>query len=339
MFQNVFMIYEWLQKIEFAYPWVLPALLALPVIAWLRHRMRHSLQAYLPVSTTRTFTQRGSRVSFVGLPFWLALLSLGFVILALARPQIRNVSSRARGEGIDIVLSMDVSGSMLSADFYPNRLEVAKEMAISFVQARPVDRIGLVIFSGESYTLYPVASDRTSLVEQIRGLRSGMLEDGTLIGEGLATSVDRLSNSTARSKVIVLLTDGKEQAPENRIIDPLTALNIAKAAGVKVYTIGMNAGGAAIVAEKGLAGAVATGGLDEALLRRIAVETGGEYFRATDKESLQNIYARIDKLERSEVEVSTRTRYEEQFHWPLSIALVLLFLALLLRHTLLRTFP
>lgn len=333
------MIYDWLQKIEFAYPWVLPTLLALPVIAWLRFRMRRNLQAVLPVSTVKTFSERGGKAAWVGLPFWLLLLSLGLVLLAIARPQIRNVSSRARGEGIDIVLCMDVSGSMLSADFYPNRLEVAKEMAISFVQARPVDRIGLVIFSGESYTLYPVASDRASLVEQLRGLRSGMLEDGTLIGEGLATSVDRLSGSTAKSKVIVLLTDGKEQPPENRLIDPNTALNIARAAGVKVYTIGMSAGSAPTILEKGTVARSSTGGLDEALLRRIANGTGGEYFRAVDKESLQNIYARIDKLEKSNVEVSNRTRYEEQFRWPLSAAVLLLLLALLLRYTVLRTFP
>lgn len=333
------MIYNWLQPIEFAYPWVLPALLALPVIAWLRYRMRSSLQAALPVSTTRVFTGKGKRAAWVGLPFWLGLLGLGLVILALARPQIRDVSSRTRGEGIDIVLCMDVSGSMLSADFYPNRLEVAKEMAISFVQARPVDRIGLVIFSGESYTLFPVAADRTSLIEQIRGLRSGMLEDGTLIGEGLATAVDRLSSSTAKSKVIVLLTDGKEQPPKTRLIDPNTALGIAKAAGVKVYTIGMSAGGEATVFERGTVGQSGTGGLDETLLRRIANQTGGEYFRAVDKESLQGIYARIDKLERSQVEVSTRTRYEEQFRWPLAGALLLLLLGLLLRNTIIRTFP
>lgn len=331
------MIYNWLQQIEFANAWILPALLALPVIAWLRYRMRRSMQAALTVSTTRTYTVQGRRAALVALPFWLLLLSLGFVILAIARPQIKNVSNRTRGEGIDIMLSMDVSGSMLSADFYPNRLEVAKEMAIAFVQARPVDRMGLVIFSGESYTLFPLATDHASLIEQVRGLRSGMLEDGTLIGEGLATAVDRLSGSKARSKVIVLLTDGKEQAPEGRLIDPLTALNIAKAAGVKVYTIGMSAQDGVTVVERGVGAGVATGGLDEALLQRIAVQTGGEYFRALDKEGLQQIYSRIDKLEKSEVEVSTRTRYEEQFRWPLAAALLLLFLALILRYTFLRT--
>lgn len=334
------MIYEWFQKIEFANIWVLPFLGALPVIAWLRHRMRLGLQAAMPVSAAQMFTVKGGKTAMAGLPFWLLLLSLGFVILSIARPQVRNVTSRARGEGIDIVLCMDVSGSMLSADFYPNRLEVAKEMAISFVENRPVDQIGLVIFSGESFTLYPVSSDHTSLIEQIRGLRSGMLRYGTLIGEGLATAVDRLSQSKSKSQVVVLLTDGKEQPPEDRIIDPLTALNIARAEGVKVYTIGMMAREGATVAERGVGNAaVSTGGLDEALLRRIAVQTGGEYFRAVDKESLQEVYARIDKLEKSEVEVRTRTRFEEQFRWPLGAALLLLFLAILLRYTFLRTFP
>jgi Ca-activated chloride channel family protein len=234
---------------------------------------------------------------------------------------------------------MDVSGSMLSADFYPNRLEVSKEMAITFVQNRPVDQIGLVIFSGESFGLFPVSTDHAGLIEQIRGLRSGMLRYGTLIGEGLASAVDRLMHSQARSRVVVLLTDGKEQPPEDRLIDPLTALNIAKAEGVKVYTIGMMAREGATIIERVAGATPSTGGLDEALLRRIAVQTGGEYFRAVDKESLQEIYARIDKLEKSEVEVRTRTRFEEQFRWPLAVALLLLLLALLLRYTFLRTFP
>jgi Ca-activated chloride channel family protein len=333
------MFYEWLQKIEFANIWVLPFLGMLPVIAWLRHRMSHSLQATMPVSSARVFTEKGGRASMAGLPFWLLLFSLGFVILAIARPQIRNVTSRARGQGIDIVLCMDVSGSMLSADFYPNRLEVSKEMAITFVQNRPVDQIGLVIFSGESFGLFPVSTDHAGLIEQIRGLRSGMLRYGTLIGEGLASAVDRLMHSQARSRVVVLLTDGKEQPPEDRLIDPLTALNIAKAEGVKVYTIGMMAREGATIIERVAGATPSTGGLDEALLRRIAVQTGGEYFRAVDKESLQEIYARIDKLEKSEVEVRTRTRFEEQFRWPLAVALLLLLLALLLRYTFLRTFP
>jgi Ca-activated chloride channel family protein len=167
-----------------------------------------------------------------------------------------------------------------------------------------------------------------------------MLEDGTLIGEGLATSVDRLRQSHARSRVIVLLTDGKEQPPENRLIDPLTALEIAKAENIKVYTIGMAAEEGATVVERGVAGRPpVAAGLDEALLRRIAIQTGGAYFRATNKESLQEIYQRIDQLEKSEVEVTSKTRFEEQFIYFMAAALILLTLELLLRFTLLRSFP
>ncbi|MDQ3682537.1 MAG: VWA domain-containing protein [Bacteroidota bacterium] len=166
------------------------------------------------------------------LPFWLQLLSIGFIILALARPQVKNVQSQTKGEGIGIILCLDVSGSMLSQDFYPNRLEVAKELAANFVKARPVDQIGLVIFSGEAFTQFPISTDHENLLQQIAAIKSGMLEDGTLIGEGLATSVQRLNGSKSKSKVIVLLTDGREEAPDTRIIDPYTALEIAKAKGI-----------------------------------------------------------------------------------------------------------
>lgn len=331
---------NWFQHIEFANNWVLPFLLMLPVIAWMRFRMQRSLKSALTVTTTAPFKQKTYKNHIVHLPFWLRLLAVGSIIVALARPQIRNVQKQTKGEGIDIVLSIDVSGSMLSKDFFPNRLEVAKEMAAQFVRQRLVDQIGLVIFSGESYTLFPVSTDHNSLAEQIKNLRSGMLEDGTLIGEGLATSVDRLRQSRARSRVIVLLTDGKEQPPENRLIDPITALEIAKAENIKVYTIGMAAEEGATVVEKGVGGMPpAAAGLDEALLRRIATQTGGAYFRATDKASLQDVYQRIDQLEKSEVEVTSKTRFEEQFIYFIAAALVLLALELLLRFTLLRSFP
>lgn len=328
-----------LQHIEFAYVWVLPFLLMLPVWAWIRFRMKRSLKSAFTVTTTKTFRKKTLRNTLVDLPFWLRLLALGCILVALARPQIKNVQQQTKGAGIDIVLSIDVSGSMLSADFYPNRLEVAKEMAVEFVRSRPVDQIGLVIFSGESYTMYPVSSNKELLVEQIRNLRSGMLEDGTLIGEGLATAVDRLKESKSRSKVIVLLTDGKEQPPKNRLIDPFTALEIARAEGVKVYTIGMEAEHEATIAERGVGTGVTTPGIDEALLRRIATQTGGAYFRATNRESLEQVYRRIDQLEKSEVEITSRTRYHELFGYFIGAALILLALELLLRFTVLRTFP
>jgi Ca-activated chloride channel homolog len=276
------------------------------------------------------------------LPFVLRLLALSCIIIALARPQRHNDEQLRKGEGIDIVLAIDVSGSMLSHDFIPNRLEVAKEVAEDFIRARPIDRIGLVIFSGESYTLCPITTDKNTLLTEINGLRSGMLQDGTLIGEGLATAVDRLSKSNAKSKVVILLTDGKEEAPDTRLIDPLTALEIAKAQHVKVYTIGMSAQNAETVPEE-------TGGkhprtvtdnfVDEQLLRRIAGETGGEYFRARDRLSLENIYLQIDKMEKSKIEVQSLRHYQEEFIPLLLIALALLFVELLLRFTILRKFP
>ena len=294
------------------------------------------------MSTAYSFTVSSFKNVLRHLPFVLRLLALCCIILALARPQKHNDEQLRKGEGIDIVLSIDVSGSMLSQDFVPNRLEVAKQVAEDFIRGRPVDRIGLVIFSGESYTLCPITTDKNTLLTEVTGLRSGMLQDGTLIGEGLATSVDRLSKSDAKSKVVILLTDGKEEAPETRLIDPLTALEIAKAQRVKVYTIGMSAQNAVSIPEE-------TGGkkrrsptdnfLDEELLRRIANETGGQYFRARDKLTLQDIYRQIDQMEKSKMEVQSLRHYQEEFIPLLLIALGLLFVELVLRFTFLRKFP
>jgi Ca-activated chloride channel family protein len=236
---------------------------------------------------------------------------------------------------------MDVSGSMLSGDFYPNRLEVSREMATEFVRQRPIDQIGLVIFAGESYTQFPLSTDHESLMEQIRNLKSGMLVDGTVIGEGLATAVERLSSGKSKSKIIVLLTDGNEQPPETRVIDPITALEIARAKHVKVYTIGMGiiGSGVATVQEKGVSRSQNSSFLDETLLKRIANQTGGSYFRAIDKESLGEIYRQIDRLEKSRVFIVTKTRFEEEFVYFVLAALFFLLLEIISRYILLRTFP
>lgn len=332
------MIYDWLQHIEFKYSWVLPSLGMLPVLAWLYFRTMRTRNATIAVSTAESFKTRTAKNALIHVPLWLRLLAMGCIILALARPQTRNVQNRTRGQGIDIVLCMDVSGSMLSRDFYPDRLTVAKEVAAEFVQARPVDQIGLVIFSGESFTQFPVSTDHQSLLQQITNLRSGLLESGTVIGEGLATAVDRLQQSKARSRVVVLLTDGKEEPPETRLIDPYSALEIAKAKGVKVYTIGMLAEASATVSESGQRG-VQKAFVDEELLTRIATQTGGQYFRAADKEGLQKVYDQIDKLEKSEIEIVSRERVEEKFAPFIVAALFLLAIEALLRYTLLRTFP
>lgn len=327
------MIYEWLQNIEFANQWMLPFLLLLPVIAILH--FRSSLKSTIKVSTTRFFKVRTARNTFRNLPFWLRLFALGFLILALARPRTKDQKNRTRGEGIAIVLCMDVSGSMLTPDFAPNRLSAAKEVAINFVQSRPVDEIGLVIFSGQAFTQFPLSTDHSSLIEQITNLRSGMLEDGTVIGEGLATAVERLSQSKAKSKVVVLLTDGKEQAPETRIIDPNTALGITKSKGVKVYTIGMSADNTTYIENGRRVSAV----IDESLLQRIASETGGSYYRARNKDALQEIYQQIDRLEKTNVEVTQRVRYQEQYHLLVLAALAFILFEIILRYIYLRTFP
>ncbi len=334
------MLYEWFQNIDFKNNWLLPFLLLLPVIGWLRFKLSGTLKSTFTVSTADAFKFRTSKNFFIHFPFWLQLLSIGCLILALARPQIKNVQNKKKGNGIDIILSIDVSGSMLSNDFSPNRLEVAKEMAAEFVRNRPVDQIGLVIFSGESFTQFPLSTDHESLLQQIQGLRSGLLEDGTLIGEGLATAVQRLSNSKSKTKIIVLLTDGKEEAPDTRLIDPYTALEIAKAKSVKVYTIGMGSESAVAVSEvDGKKIDRNTPYIDEALLQRISIQTGGQYFRAKNKEGLQEIYEQIDRLEKSNIEITEKIRFDEQFPYFMMAALLFLSLSLILKFTLLRTFP
>lgn len=336
------MLYDWFKHIEFAYPKMLTLFALVPALIWWYVNKYNSRQGALKMSTAFSFTVSSFKNVLRHLPFVLRLLALCCIILALARPQMHSDEQLRKGEGIDIVLSIDVSGSMLSQDFVPNRLEVAKEVAEDFIRGRPIDRIGLVIFSGESYTLCPITTDKGTLLTEVNGLRSGMLQDGTLIGEGLATAVDRLSKSDAKSKVVILLTDGKEEAPETRLIDPLTALEIAKAQRVKVYTVGMSAQNAESVPEviggkKGRS--AADNFLDEQLLRRIAGETGGEYFRARDKLSLQNIYRQIDQMEKSKIEVQSLRHYQEKFIPLLLIALALLFVEMVLRFTFLKKFP
>jgi Ca-activated chloride channel family protein len=339
------MLYDWLKEIDFAQPLVFAQFIWLPVLVWWYIKRYNRYQATIKVSTTHAFTVSSAKNRFRHLVFILRLLALGCLILALARPQKRNNQEQTRGEGIDIVLCMDVSGSMGSRDIPPSRLDVSKEMAEEFIQSRPVDRIGVVIFSGESFTLSPLTTDKNLLITQVRSLESRKyLADGTVIGEGLATAVDRLSQSEAKSKVIILLTDGKEDPPETRLIDPLTALEIAKAHEIKVYTIGIGAIPSSIVERTGnnpnsSRKNAAIDFIDESLLRKIAEETGGRYFRAMDKEGLKNIYGQIDKLEKSKVEVMSYKRYEERFLPFILAALGFLFLEILLRFTVFKKFP
>lgn len=334
------MLNEWYQHIVFAYPYLLWLLTLLPLlIVWYILRNKKGSSAVTVSALGIYKKQAGTKNVIRHLPFILRLFSLALLIIAIARPQTRSNEERVEGEGIDIVLCMDVSGSMLAEDFSPNRLEAMKEVAVNFVNARKTDRIGLVIFSGEPFTQCPITTDYAALKSQIYAVRSGILQDGTAIGSGLATSVERLKKSKSKSKVIILLTDGENNGG---LIPPNTAKEIAKAYRIKVYTIGMGTEGYANLPQQTAAGVVRTRekvNIDEALLTEIARETGGNYFRARDNESLKNIYAEIDKLEKSKIETSSFARYAEEFY-PLAIAVaVLLLIEIWLRYKTLRKFP
>ena len=337
------MLYNYIKNMEFAYPFAFGLFALLPLLIWWYVKKYNSSQPTIKVSTAQAFTVSSWKNRFRHLPFILRLLTLSCLIVALARPQKVNKEQRTEGEGIDIMLCMDVSGSMGSTDIPPSRMDVAKEVAEEFVRSRPVDRIGLVIFSGESFTQCPITNDRNTLISQIQKLESrALLKDGTVIGEGLATAVDRLSKSPSKSKVIILITDGKEDAPDTRLIDPLTALDIAKSKGIKVYSIGMGAMPTTIVEVTGNKNKPKNPNIDfidEALLRKIAVETGGEYFRARDKQGLKDTYNQIDILEKSKIEITSFNRSEERFFSFVLAALAFLFLEMILKFTFFRKFP
>ena len=270
--------------------------------------------------------------------FW---FSIALFIIAMARPQRENVDEIVKGEGIDIFLVMDLSSSMLAKDFNPDRLSVSKQVAIDFVSHRNYDRIGLAVFAAESFTQCPLTHDHQVLIEYLQGLQCGQLEDGTAIGMGLAAAVNRLKDSEAKSKVVVLLTDGVNNAG---YIRPQTASNVAKQFNIKVYTIGVGSYGQALSPVRRRADGqymfgLTTVEIDEELLQQIADETGGKYYRATTEERLQRVYDEIDRLEKTEVEVTVYKRYEELYYWPLIAGFILLTLVFVLRTTLLRSLP
>ena len=337
---KTYVVYDWYRHIYFGQPMFFWLFLLVPLLVWWELRRDEGKQATVMVSSVRAFQGTRSWRNFLRpLLFILRLLALCCLILALARPQTHNDEQSTSGEGIDIVLCLDISGSMLAQDFTPNRMEAAKNVASEFIDNRPTDRIGLVIFSGEAFTMCPLTTDRSVLKSQLYSVQSGLLEDGTAIGSGLATGVDRLRNSPSKSKVIILLTDGENNGG---LIDPNTAKEIAKSLGVRVYTIGMGTEGYAPVPVQTPAGVVMQRekvNIDEKLLTQIANETGGHYYRAKDNESLSGIYAEINRLEKSKIEVTMNRRYAEQF-FPFALAAALaLFFELLLKWTLLRKFP
>lgn len=337
---------EWIKNMVFGFPYALALFAVLPVlIVWYVKKNNQHL-ASIKVSSAYAFAISSWKNRFRHMPFIFRVLALSCLIIALARPQKKNEEKRTEGKGIDIFLCMDVSGSMGSRDILPSRLEAAKEVAIEFVHDRPADRIGLVIFSGESFLQCPLTTDKNTLIAQIQSLESRKyLADGTVIGEGLATAVKHLSQSGSKSKVVILLTDGKEEPPVTRVIDPPTALEIAKTQKVKVYTIGINAASSASstateITESSSGEKISSNDQpDEDLLRQIAEETGGQYFRVRDRESLTDIYKQIDALEKSDITVTTHNRYEEKFLLFMLAALGLLFLEIVIRFTVFRKFP
>lgn len=333
------MITEYLHTIHFTQPAFFGLLALIPLLVLWYIFKRRNLQASIKVSSLHANSVSNWKSTFRHVPFVLRLLALTPIIIALAKPQTSNQEQHAEGEGIDIILCIDVSGSMTAQDFAPNRLEAAKNVAVDFINHRPTDRIGIVIFSGESFTQCPLTTDRNMLIAAVRNIHNGLLEDGTAIGSGLSTSVDRLRTSKSKSKVVLLLTDGENNGG---LIDPKTAKEIAKAFNVRVYTIGVGSEGYAPLPESTATGVVIQNEkvlIDEKLLTEIATETGGRYFRARDNESLSYIYRNIDALEKSKIEMISNIRFREKYFPFVAAAILFLLLEMMLNYTVFRKFP
>ncbi|MBQ8759951.1 MAG: VWA domain-containing protein [Bacteroidales bacterium] len=296
-------------------------------------------QAYLRFSDTGFFNKlpKSWKAYLRHIVFALEIIALSLFIVALARPQSSSKNQKINIEGIDIVLAMDISSSMLAADLKPDRLEASKAVASDFVNGRPGDRMGLVVFSGETFTQVPLTTDHGMMLNMLKDMKCGMLEDGTAIGDGLASAINRLKDSEAISKVVILLTDGDNNAGS---IDPATAAEMAKLYGIRVYTIGAGTRGTApypVQTFSGIKYQQVPVNINEELLQQIADETGGKYFRAETKEKLQQIYDEIDKMERSKIEVNEFKRLHEEFYPLVFWGLLALVLSLILRHTIFKS--
>jgi Ca-activated chloride channel family protein len=283
--------------------------------------------------------KKGLRYYLQHVPFGLCCVALACIFAALARPQSTTKSESIYTEGIDIVIALDISGSMLARDFTPDRLQAAKDIGTQFIADRANDRIGLVVFAGESFTQCPLTTDRITLINLMKDVECGMIEDGTAIGNGLATAVARLKDSKSVSRVVILLTDGVNNRGE---VAPLTAAEIAKTYGIRVYTIGIGTIGTApypAMTPFGIQLQQVPVEIDEDMLRKIAEMTDGRYFRATSNTKLLEIYGEINKLERDKVEVDSLIRHKEEYTPFALLALGCLLLELLLRLTVLRRIP
>ncbi len=331
-----------MKDLVFANPGFLYGLLVLiPMIIWyiLKDEKSHTS---MQVSSLRAFNKQP--VSFKNIlrhvVFGLRMVIIALLIITLARPQTTNNWEDSKTEGIDIVIALDVSSSMLARDFEPNRFEASKDVAVEFISGRDNDRIGLVVFSGESFTQCPLTTDRAVLINLFKEVKQGLIEDGTAIGMGLATAINRIKDSEAKSKIIILLTDGVNNAGS---IDPVTAANIAKSLEIRVYTIGVGRNGYAPFPVSTIFGTVQYQNMevkiDENMLQEISRLTDGKYFRATNNQKLIDIYKEIDKLEKSKIEVKKFSSKNEEF-FPLVIILALLLIIdIVIRNTVLRTIP
>jgi Ca-activated chloride channel family protein len=329
-------------NIEFAYPAFFYGLILIPLMTgWYLWRGRKST-ASMKISGFENLDDRigSARIWLRHLLFFLRLLVVVLIITVLARPQSSNRWEQVTTEGIDIVMCMDVSGSMRAMDFKPNRLEASKNVGIEFVNARQDDRFGLVVFAGESFTQCPMTTDRAVVINFLKEIDFGVIEDGTAIGMGLATAVNRIKESRAVSKVIILLTDGVNNRGD---VGPVTAAEIAANFGIRVYTIGVGTQGNAPIPVQDMFGRMVTRNMpveiDEEVLRKIAETTGGAYFRATNNNKLREIYQQIDQMEKTRMDVKQFSKKKEEYFPFLLAALLLLLTEILLRYTFLRTIP
>ncbi len=328
-------------NLELTNPEFLWLLLLIPLLAVWYFLVRKKDTARLKMADTKGFVEQSILSKLKPLLYILRLFAIIALIIAMARPRNVEVSKKTKTtRGIDIVMAIDVSASMLAKDLKPNRLEALKNVATKFVNKRPNDRIGIVVYAGESFTQTPITSDKRIVINTIRKLRWGDLEGGTAIGMGLGSAVNRLKDSKAKSKVIILLTDGVNNSG---FVDPKTASELAKELKIKVYTIGLGTNGTALFPyAKDTSGKLmfrnAPVEIDETLLKFIAKQTDGKYFRATDNKKLASIYDEINKLEKTEVEEFKYYNYQEKYHSLVLLAGFLVLLEMLLRFTIFRSF-
>jgi Ca-activated chloride channel family protein len=336
---------NWLTEFSFAHPWLLLLLLAIPVLAWLKGKFGGT--AAVTFSTTSMLAEIGSRQRNRAGAFLagLSYLALALFIIALARPQLGRVTTRVQATGVDIMLVLDVSRSMLAEDFTignrrANRIDAVKLVTEQFIRQRPNDRIGIVAFAGRPYLVSPLTLDHDWLIRNLERLRIGLVEDGTAIGSAIASAANRLKDKEAKTKLIVLLTDGDNNAGK---VQPLTAAEAAKALGIRIYTIGAGTEGEAPFPLQNAFGRTVYRNVlvkfDEKTLGEIATITNGQYFRATDTNSLRKIFSEIDKMEKTKVEVERTAQYRDLFYYLLIPGIACLLLEILLSQTVWRRLP